>query len=77
MTDFAKAHDPTGKTCSACPHPAHSAWSWAPGHMDGFRCVCCIRKVWEETLANLKEGLAKLPDSCIEATEPVEEGSEQ
>lgn len=55
-----------GKACSMpdCTHKAHSVWSWAPGHLDGYRCVCCIRAIWQETLQNVQESLAGLPEGC-------------
>ena len=55
-----------GKTCSRpdCPHGAHFVWSWAPGHLDGYRCVCHARDAWEETLGGLQTALAALPEGC-------------
>ncbi len=47
-----------------CGHKAHKKWSWAPGHFDGYKCDCCIRKIWEETLRNVTESLKDLPFRC-------------
>ena len=55
-----------GKSCSMpdCAHAAHGAWEWAPGHRGGYRCACCMRAIWQETLQSVQEGLAGLPEGC-------------
>jgi hypothetical protein len=72
-------YDLTGKACTAvsardgfkgeCGHPAFTVWSWAPGHLDGYRCVCCVRRAWEESSANLKKELDSLPSGCSAQSE--------
>ena len=54
-----------GKLCSVCDHKAYGVWSWAPGHHDGYRCACCMRATWEETMKNLEASLRRLPDDCV------------
>lgn len=55
-----------GKLCSmpSCGHKAAAVWQWAPGHLDGYRCNCCMRAVWEETLEDVQKSLAELPEDC-------------
>lgn len=52
--------DLSDKYCD-CGHKAYSIWEWAPGHHNGYKCVCCIKKIWEETLGNVKKGIKELP----------------
>ncbi len=55
-----------GKTCTQpnCYHKAHCVWTWAPGHFSGYRCICCLRAIWQETLRDVQEGLEGLPEGC-------------
>lgn len=66
---------PIGKTCNnllpdgdggfaECGHPAHAVWAWSPGHIDGHRCRCCLRGIWEDTAAKLAQTLADLAPGC-------------
>ncbi len=50
--------------CARCPHHATMEFEWAPGHMGGLICDCCIRKVWEETLENVTQALAEQVVAC-------------
>ena len=54
------------KTCSIpnCNHKAHGVWEWAPAHFGGYRCACHLREIWQETLQNVQESLAGLPERC-------------
>ena len=43
----------------ACGHPTDGTpFMWAPGHFSSPVCLCCLRAMWEETLANVKKTLA-------------------
>lgn len=54
-----------GKKCANDDHPAFTVWSYGPARYSGYRCVCCVRKSWETTLAELTDSLAGLPVECI------------
>ena len=50
-----------------CGHPAsEKPWEWAPGQQSVPLCVCCMRRIWEETLANVTQALADypIPEGC-------------
>ncbi len=55
---------PTEGTCARCPHHATMEFEWAPGHMGGLICDCCIRVIWEETLENVTKALARQVVAC-------------
>ena len=54
---------PAEGNCS-CGHSATMQFEWAPGHLGGLICDCCIRKVWEETLENVTKALAEQVVAC-------------
>lgn len=53
----------------SCGHPTDKqAWMWAPGQLSAPLCICCMRAIWEDTLANVKKALedypAVTPEEC-------------
>ena len=54
----------TKGTCSRCDHPADRQFEWAPAHGTSLICDCCLKKIWEETLANVTSALAELTVRC-------------
>ncbi|KKK65755.1 hypothetical protein LCGC14_2970960 [marine sediment metagenome] len=59
---MAKTSEPEGY-CH-CGHPAERQFMWAPGHIGGLMCDCCIKRIWDETLRNVTEALANLTVRC-------------
>jgi hypothetical protein len=54
-----------------CGHPTDGIpFSWAPGHLGGSLCACCLRAIWEKTLADVTKALADHPaltwEECLE-----------
>ena len=64
MSELPDHLDPTGQTCSDCDHAAYAPFQPFAGRYYGFKCVCCFRKMWEETQRNVTESLAELPEEC-------------
>ena len=58
-----KKRKPAPNTCS-CGHAADMTFEWAPGHRGGLICDCCIKKIWENTLANITKSLTELKMRC-------------
>ena len=58
-----KKRKPAPNTCS-CSHAADMTFEWAPGHRGGLICDCCIKKIWENTLANVTKSLTELKMRC-------------
>lgn len=50
--------------CVNCRHSADARFEWDPGHIGGVMCDCCIKKIWEETLANVTKSLIELKVRC-------------
>ena len=50
--------------CMSCDHMADRQFQWAPGHIGGLVCDCCVKKIWEETLDNVTRSLAELKVRC-------------
>ena len=59
-------YNPEGHTCSLCPHPAYTAWSFAPAHLSGFRCVHCARDEMLGTLKHVAKALRDMPRGCVD-----------
>ena len=56
----------------ACGHPTDGTpFEWAPGHLSTPLCICCMRRIWEATLANVTKALADyaVPETC--RAEPI------
>lgn len=52
----------TTEPLCACGHPTDGIpFMWAPGHFSSSKCVCCLRRIWEKTLADVTNALAHTP----------------
>lgn len=59
------------ETCRSCSHPADYKYMHGPGRFDGFICDCCTKKMWEETLASVTQGLENLIVRCEAQNDPA------
>ena len=66
--------NPKGKECnSGDGHEAYAALNYGPGRYAGFLCACCFREMWEATILNCADSIARLPAGlCAPINEPLE-----